>query len=72
MTARHYAFDDAPNETNLRRGSLYRATTSGGITIGEYLGMEAPHGDLAILLRHSAGTHSIEMAHVMSIEPIAA
>ena len=72
MTARHYAFDDATDETNLRRGSLYRATTPGGTTIGEYLGMEAPHGDLAILLRHGAGTHSIELTNVMSIEPIAA
>jgi hypothetical protein len=72
MTARHYAFDDAPDETNLRRGSLYRATTLGGTTVGEYLGMEAPHGDLAILLRAAAGTHSIELTNVTSIEPIAA
>ena len=72
MTARHYAFDDAPNETNLRRGSMYRAITSDGATIGEYLGMEAPHGDLAILLRHAAGTHSIELGHVTSIEAMAA
>ena len=72
MTARHYAFDDAPNETNLRRGSLYRATTTGGTTIGEYLGMESPHGDLAILLRADAGTHSIELTNVTSIVPLAA
>jgi hypothetical protein len=77
MTARHYvsnaaAFDVAPGRTNLRRGSLYRATTPGGTTIGEYLGMEAPHGDLAILLRASAGTESIELTDVTSIEPIAA
>ena len=72
MTARHYAFDDAPDETNLRRGSMYRAMTSDGATIGEYLGMEAPHGDLAILLRHAAGTHSIELGDVTSIEAMAA
>jgi hypothetical protein len=69
MTARHYVTNDA---SNLRRGLLYRATTAGGSTIGEYLGMEAPHGDLAILLRAEAGTHSIELTNVTSIEPIAA
>lgn len=73
MTARHYAFDDATiNESTLRRGSTYRAITADGAADGEYLGMEAPHGDLAILLRHAAGTHSIELTEVTSIHQLAA
>ena len=58
--------------TPLRRGTTYRATTAGGTATGEYLGMEAPHGDLAILLRHSSGTHSIELTDVTAIEALAA
>ena len=38
----------------LRRGTTYRATTHGGTTVGEYLGLETPHGVRALLLRHDA------------------
>lgn len=56
----------------LRTGSVYRATTSAGASVGEYLGMEAPHGDRSILLRHAAGTASIAIADVTAIHPEAA
>ena len=59
-------------EVHLQRGYTYQATTRGGVAVGEYLGMEAPHGDLAILLRHAAGTYSIELTDVTAIEPLAA
>jgi len=62
----------APNNIHLTRGATYRATTLGGTATGEYLGMEAPHGDLAILLRHEAGVHSIELCDVTSIHAMAA
>lgn len=55
----------------LRRGSTYRATTHLGITVGEYLGMESPHGDRALLLRNCGGTASIPLRHVTSIRPSA-
>jgi len=66
--------DQAPERatTPLRRGATYRATTADGSATGEYLGMEAPHGDLAILLRHAEGTHSIELTDVTTIEALAA
>lgn len=67
MTALHNM-----NDVRLQRGSTYQATTLGGTAVGEYLGMESPHGDLAILLRHSGGTHSIEVTDVTSIEQLAA
>jgi len=57
---------------HLRRGNTYRATTRHGAAVGEYLGIEAPHGDRAILLRHGAGTESIALRDVMSIRPTAA
>jgi hypothetical protein len=63
----------APQNLNqLRRGAIYRATTRVGIAIGEYLGMEAPHGDRAILLRHGYGTESIALSEVTSIRPLLA
>ena len=62
----------APNNESLTRGSTYRATTRDGVATGEYLGMEAPHGDLAILLRNADGVHSIEVAEVTSIYKLAA
>jgi len=57
---------------HLRRGGIYRATTSGGTSVGEYLGMEALYGDRAILLRHASGTESIYQRDVVSIVPAAA
>jgi hypothetical protein len=56
----------------LRRGASYRATTRSGSTTGEYLGMEAPHGDRAILLRHGAHTESIPLSDVTGVVPAAA
>ena len=73
MTARNIAsYDATDNDIRLMRGSTYRAMTRVGEATGEYLGMEAPHGDLAILLRHPGGTHSIEIEDVTSIERLAA
>ena len=59
-------------QIRMKRGITYRATTAAGEAIGEYLGMEAPHGDLAILLRHAEGVHSIELDDVTAIERLAA
>ncbi len=53
---------------HLRRGATYRAHTRNGIAFGEYLGMEAPHGDRAIILRHGAGVSSISLNDVTSID----
>ncbi len=60
------------NFNHLRRGVTYRATTRDGIAVGEYLGMEAPYGDWAILLRRGTGTRSIALGDVTSIQPVAA
>lgn len=60
-----------PSFNQLRRGSSYRATTRLGITVGEYLGMESPHGDRALLLRNCGGTASIPLRHVTSIRAAA-
>lgn len=57
---------------HLQRGSVYRATTTEGAAIGEYLGLESPHGDPAILLRHADGTLSIDIRNLQSIQPAAA
>lgn len=57
---------------NLRRGLTYCATTRSGMTIGEYVGIEVPYGDRAILLRHDTGTASIAMRDVTSICRVAA
>ena len=38
------------NTHHLRMGAEYRATTRLGDTTGEYIGMESPYGDRAILL----------------------
>ena len=56
---------------HLRTGRHYRAITRDGSTTGEYIGMESPHGDRAILLRGPAGTASIELTAVTSIRRIA-
>lgn len=57
---------------NLKRGGTYAATTIDGTTVGEYLGIEVPHGHWAILLKHSAGIESIPMSCVTSIQRTAA
>lgn len=59
-------------KTRMKRGRTYRATTTNGETTGEYLGLEAPHGDLAILLRDSDRVYSLAMDSVMTIERLAA
>lgn len=58
----------ANNLNNLRLGDVYRATTRSGSSVGEYLGMETPYGDWAILLRHPTGTDSIALDEVLTIE----
>ncbi len=73
MTAHANSHKDTTcNFNHLRRGATYRATTRHGAAVGEYLGMEAPHGDRAILLRHRTGTESIALCDVTSILPFAA
>jgi hypothetical protein len=62
----------AQNLYQLRPGVTYRATTRNGIAVGEYLGMETPHGDRAILLRHAGGTESIPLEAVTAIHRAAA
>ena len=56
----------------LRRGTTYRATTHGGSTVGEYLGLETPHGVRALLLRHDRGTASIPLRNVTALDRAAA
>ncbi len=68
MTARTSRDNITPTLNHLRRGATYRVTTQRRSTAGEYLGMESPHGDRAILLRHSKGTDSIPLLHVTSVE----
>jgi hypothetical protein len=60
------------NFNHLRRGVTYRATTSVGTAIGEYLGMEALYGDRAVMLRHAAGTESLFHRDILSIAAVAA
>jgi len=58
---------------HLRRGSVYQATMAGDdVVVGEYLGMEAPFGGWAILLRHATGTESIPLGEIVVIRPTAA
>ena len=69
MTASRTSREDANwNLNHLERGETYFATTEGGTSVGEYLGIEAPHGDRSILLRHRAGTESIDLRDVISIQ----
>lgn len=73
MTAHHTSRSRAQlNLNHLRRGATYRATTAAGTAVGEYLGMEAQYGARSILLRHAAGTDSIDRRDLMSIVPVAA
>lgn len=55
------------NLNHLELGETYLAITEGGTSVGEYLGIEAPHGDRSILLRHQAGTESIDLRDVITI-----
>jgi hypothetical protein len=65
-----------PNGTvtlnHLRIGAIYRAVTHHGVAVGEFLGIETPHGDRAILLRHRTGTDSIEVGDMTAIHAVAA
>lgn len=73
MTAHHTSRSRAEiNFNHLRRGATYRATTSVGTATGEYLGMEALYGSRSVLLRHAAGTDSIDRRDIKSIEAVAA
>jgi hypothetical protein len=60
--------NETPNLNHLRRGGIYRVTTASGVTLGEYLGMEAVHGEHAVLLRNRFGTESILRTDIVSIE----
>ncbi len=71
MTARHPRTDATSHINNLRRGASYVARTAYGIVFGEYLGIETPYGDRAILLRNDAGTNSIPLRDVRSIRRLA-
>jgi hypothetical protein len=67
----HTSYRTAPADLNqLKRGASYLATTPIGAISGEYLGIEAPHGDWSILLRHTGGTHSIGLDALTAIEEI--
>jgi hypothetical protein len=73
MSARTTPREFAASHVNqLRRGANYRATTRTGTTVGEYLGIETPHGDRAILLRDPSGTVSISLCDLTAIRPVAA
>ncbi len=72
MTAPTVRTQDTQHLNRLRRGTTYRATTRDGTAVGEYLGMETPHGDRAILLRHGTATESIPISAITSIYPAAA
>ena len=56
------------NLNHLRRGGTYLATTASGITVGEFLGMEAMYGERSVMLRNDRGTASISRRAILSIE----
>jgi hypothetical protein len=63
------SYTDASIDLNhLRRGLTYRATTSTGVVLGEYLGIETPHGDWSILLRGRLGVQSIGLDTLTSVQ----
>jgi hypothetical protein len=71
MTAPHTS--RAPWKFNqLLQGATYLATTRHRMVVGEYLGMESPYGDRAILLRNGTETASIALVQVTSIQAVAA
>ena len=52
----------------LRRGATYNARTDRAQVRGEYLGMERPYGEFAILLRNEDVTESVPVSDLVSIE----
>ena len=56
------------NLNHLRRGGVYRAVTTDGFTLGEYLGVEAIYGERAVMLRSQTGTASLLRGDILSIE----
>jgi hypothetical protein len=64
--------DATYNFNHLRRGDNYLAITSDGVAFGEYMGMEAPYGDKAILLRHRNATSAVALSDITSILALAA
>ena len=65
MTAPHTTRPNVTWDINhLKRGTTYLAATRTGFAVGEYVGIEAPHGDRAILLRHDDGTESIAFSDI--------
>ena len=73
MTTHHTSRSRADLDLNhLKRGAVYRAETSAGTSIGEYLGMEHDYGSRAVLLRNAAGTDSIDRRYLTSIVLVAA
>lgn len=60
--------DKGPALNHLRHGRTYRATTARSAMMGEYLGMETPHGDWAILLRSGGVTASIPLDQLVTVE----
>ena len=72
MTTRTTSRHEAPaNIHHLTRGARYRAITPTSDTTGEYIGMESPFGDRAILLRHASGTASIDLTDLTTIRRVA-
>ena len=56
----------------LRRDTFYRVVTTRGILTGEFLGIEVPHGERAILLRSPVGaTASVAVGEIISIDSTA-
>jgi hypothetical protein len=55
------------NLNHLRRGATYCATTPRGSSTGEYLGIETPHGEWAILIRTDGETTSIPMTDITEV-----
>ena len=73
MTAPDTLLRNPTNHLNdLRRGVVYRAITRHAASTGEYLGIETPFGEMAILLRHGARVESIALETITSIRPTAA
>jgi hypothetical protein len=60
------------NFNHLRRGDSYLAITPDGVAFGKYMGMEAPYGDRAILLRHRNATRAVALSDITSILAVAA
>ena len=70
-SSRHATLRPPPDLNHLRRGLVYRATTEVEEIVGEYLGIEVPYGDRAIILRSLTGTSSIRVSDLAAITPAA-